>query len=332
MRAVLIEEDANGYRCALKDINEQHLPDGDVTVRVCYSTLNFKDALAITGAASVVRTFPIVPGIDFAGIVEESADDRFKAGDAVLLNGWGAGESHWGGLAEFARVKGDWLVPIPNGLTPRQTMAIGSAGYVAMLCILQLERHGVKPQTGEIVVTGAACGTGCLAVSVLSNLGYQVVAVSSRADRAEFLRNLGAREVLPDENFAEPGNSLAKPRWAGAIDLVGGQTLANVCAMMRYQGVVTCCSGYGGMEFPGNLAPFVQRGVTLVGVESTMCPRPLREIAWQRLASDLPRGNLDAVTDEISLEQVIDAAYGMLDGSHLDRLVVGISPGLDRQS
>jgi acrylyl-CoA reductase (NADPH) len=324
MRAVLIEEDARGYRCALKNINEHFLPDGDVTVRIYYSTLNFKDALAITGSAPVVRTFPIVPGVDFAGIVEESTDARFRVGDPVLLNGWGAGESHWGGLAEFARVKGDWLLPVPHGLTQRQAMAIGSAGYIAMLCVLQLERHGVTPQSGEIVVTGAACGTGSLAISILANLGHHVVAVSSRPEQAEFLRNLGAREVLPDEMYSGPSSPLAKPRWAGAIDVVGGNTLANVCATMRYQGVVTCCGGYGRMEFPGSLAPFVQRAVTLVGVESTMCPRPLREIAWQRLATDLPRGQLDAVTEEISLERVIDAAHDLLSGHRLDRLVVGI--------
>lgn len=324
MRALLIEEDASGYRCGLKELSEHLLPEGEVTVRVEYSALNYKDALALLGAAPVVRSFPLVPGIDFAGIVEESTDPRFRPGDAVLLNGWGAGETHWGGYAERARVKGDWLLPIPKGLTPRQAMAIGTAGYTAMLCILQLERNGILSDSGDVVITGAAGGVGCIAIAIMAKLGYGITAVSGRPEATEFLRDLGACEVLPRTAFSEPGKPLAKPRWAGAIDVVGGHTLANVCAAMRYQGVVTACGRAGSMDFPATVAPFILRAISLIGIDSTLCPRPQREVAWQRLVDDLPRDKLDAITRDIPLAHVIDAASDMLAGRIRGRLVVAI--------
>jgi acrylyl-CoA reductase (NADPH) len=295
-------------------------------VRVEYSTLNYKDALAITGAAPVVRTFPLVPGIDLAGTVEESTDPRYRCGDAVLLNGWGVGEVHWGGLAELARVKGDWLLPVPDGLTARRAMAIGTAGYTAMLCILQLERHGITPSSGEVLVTGAAGGVGSIAVAILAELGFSVVAVSGRPETADFLMSLGASQVLPRDALSEPGKALAKPRWAGAIDVVGGHTLANVCASMRYRGVIAACGRAGSMDFPASVAPFILRGITLAGVDSTMCPVPERREAWARLARNLPSNKLDRITREIPLGAVVGAASEILAGAIQGRLVVAVSP------
>ena len=320
--AVLIERDERPYRASLTALEEGRLPAGDVTVRVEYSTLNYKDALAITGRAPVVRQFPMVPGIDFAGTVEESTDPAYRAGDRVLLNGWGVGESHWGGLAQRARVRGDWLIPLPEAFTPRQSMAIGTAGYTAMLCILALERHGVTPDGGEILVTGAAGGVGSVAVAILAKLKFRVVAVTGRAAEGEYLKHLGAAEILDRALFASPGKPLAKERWAGAIDVVGSQTLVNVCASMRYRGVVTACGLAGGLDFPATVAPFILRGVTLAGVDSVMCPRPDRLRAWRRLSEDLDLDKLELLTEEIGLSQVIDRAAGLLEGRIRGRVVV----------
>jgi len=324
-KAILIDKDEQGYRAAVKDIDDAALPDGNVTVRVAYSTLNFKDGLAITGQSPVVRKFPMVPGIDLAGTVETSSHPDHQAGDAVVLNGWGVGETHWGGLAQRARLNGDWLVPLPAAFTPAQAMAIGTAGYTAMLCVLALQRHGVTPDQGEVLVTGAAGGVGSVAVAVLAKLGYRVVAVTGRPQEADYLTQLGASEVLPRSAFNAPGKPLAKERWAGAVDTVGSHTLANVCASTRYRGVVTACGLAGGMDLPASVAPFILRGVTLVGIDSVMCPRPDRLQAWQRLATDLDLAKLGLITHQISLAEAIPTARKLLDGQVRGRVVVDVN-------
>lgn len=321
-KAVLIERDERPYRASVASLDEARLPAGDVTVRVDYSTLNYKDALAITGRGPVVRQFPMVPGVDLAGVVETSESPAYRAGERVLLNGWGVGEHHWGGLAQLARLKGEWLIPLPEAFTARQAMAIGTAGYTAMLCVMALERHGVTPQSGEILVTGAAGGVGSVAVAVLAKLGFRVVAVTGRPAEAEFLRRLGAAEILDRALYAAPGKPLGKERWAGAIDVVGSHTLANVCASTRYRGIVAACGLAGGMDFPSTVAPFILRGVTLAGVDSVMRPRADRLEAWRRLGEDLDVGKLELLTEEIGLSQAIDRAAGLLEGRIRGRVVV----------
>ena len=324
-KGILIEKDESGYRANVKDIDDAQLPDGNVTVRVGFSTLNYKDGLAITGKGPVVRKFPMVPGIDLAGVVEESAHPDYKAGDAVVLNGWGVGEGHWGGLAQKARLNGDWLVPLPARFTPQQAMSIGTAGYTAMLCVLALERHGVKPGDGEIVVTGAAGGVGSVAIAVLSKLGYSVVAVTGRSDDADYLKQLGAVEILDRSQFSAPGKPLSKERWAGAVDVVGSHTLANICASTRYRGVVTACGLAGGMDFPSTVAPFILRGVTLAGVDSVMAPRAERLEAWRRLAQDLDVARLELMTHEIGLGGAVATAAALLEGKVRGRVVVDVN-------
>jgi acrylyl-CoA reductase (NADPH) len=320
--AVLIERDPPPYRAAIQSLDEARLPAGDVTVRVDYSTLNYKDALAITGKVPVVRQFPMVPGIDFAGTVESSSNPGYKSGDKVILNGWGVGESHWGGLAQIARVKADWLIPLPTTFTARQAMAIGTAGYTAMLCVMALERHGITPDSGEILVTGAAGGVGSVAVAVLSKLGFRVAAATGRPAESDFLKQLGAAEILDRAPFGTPGKPLAKERWAGAIDVVGSHTLVNVCASLRYGGVVAACGLAGGMDFPATVAPFILRGITLAGVDSVMRPRPDRLEAWRRLTHDLDIRKLDLLTEEITLSQVTERAALFLEGRIRGRVVV----------
>ena len=324
-KGILIEKDEAGYRAGIREIDDGQLPDGDVTVRVAYSTLNYKDGLAITGKGPVVRRFPMVPGIDLVGTVEHSDNPEFAVGDAVLLNGWGVGEVHWGGLAQKSRLKGDWLVPLPERFSPQQAMAIGTAGYTAMLCVLALERQGVKPGDGEILVTGAAGGVGSVATAVLARLGYTVVAVSGRAAEADYIRRLGASEVLDRAEFAAPGKPLGKERWAGAVDVVGSHTLANVCASTRYRGVVTACGLAGGMDFPATVAPFILRGVTLVGIDSVMCPRVDRLEAWRRLGSDLDVSKLELISHEIGLAEAIPTASKLIAGEIRGRVIVDVN-------
>jgi acrylyl-CoA reductase (NADPH) len=324
-KGILIEKDEAGYRASLTDLDEAGLPEGDVTVRVSHSTLNYKDALAITGKGPVVRKFPMVPGIDLAGTVEHSTHPDYETGEAVILNGWGVGETHWGGLAQKARMNGNWLVPLPGQFTPQQAMAIGTAGYTAMLCVLTLERHGVTPANGEILVTGAAGGVGSVATAVLTRLGFNVVAVSGRPSEADYLKSLGAVEVLDRAMFATPGKPLGKERWAGAVDVVGSHTLANVCATIKYRGVVTACGLAGGMDFPATVAPFILRGVTLAGIDSVMCPRRERLEAWRRLGSDLDISKLAAISKEVGLSEVMPLAAQLLNGEVRGRVVVDVN-------
>lgn len=324
-KAILIEKDDAGYRASLRELGDAQLPDGDVTVRVSHSTLNYKDGLAITGRGPVVRRFPMVPGVDLAGVVEASGHAGFRAGDRVLLNGWGVGETHWGGLAQKARLNGDWLIPLPERFSPAQAMAIGTAGYTAMLCVDTLARHGVMPDKGEIVVTGAAGGVGGIAVALLARRGYSVVGVTGRPEEAAYIRQLGATAVLERAEFSSPGRPLAHERWAGAVDVVGGHTLANLCASTRYGGVVTACGLAGGMEFPATVAPFILRGVTLAGIDSVMRPRADRLRAWALLAEELDLNTLGLITHEIGLAETIPMATRLLDGQVRGRIVVDVN-------
>ena len=324
-KAIVINKDDAGYRTELIEQDDSQLPEGDVTVRVSHSTLNYKDGLAITGKGPVVRRFPMVPGIDLVGTVEHSESADYKVGDAVVHTGWGVGEVHPGGLAEKARLKGEWLVPLPAAFTPTQAMAIGTAGFTAMLCVMALERHGVTPDKGEVLVTGAAGGVGSVAVSVLSKLGYTVVAVSGRPEETDFLKELGASEVLDRAAFSQPAKPIAKERWAGAIDVVGSHTLANVCSQMKYRGVVAACGLAGGMDFPATVAPFILRGVTLAGVDSVMCPRDERIAAWNRLARDLDASKLEMISREIGLSEAIAVAGQLLEGKVRGRVIVDIN-------
>jgi acrylyl-CoA reductase (NADPH) len=324
-KGILIEKDDAGYRSVLTELDEADLPSGDVTIQVKYSTLNYKDALAITGKGPVVRKFPMVPGVDMVGTVEESSHAEYVVGDAVILNGWGVGEVHWGGLAEKARLKGDWLVPLPAAFTPQQAMAIGTAGYTAMLCVMALERHGITPNKGEILVTGAGGGVGGVAVALLSKLGYRVVGVTGRKKEADYIKSLGAIDVLDREEFTSPGKPLGKERWAGAVDVIGGIVLANICASTRYGGVVTACGLAGSMDFPATVAPFILRGVTLAGIDSVMCPRAQRLEAWERLGRDLDLEKLKSIANVIGLTESINYAETLMAGKLRGRVVVDIS-------
>jgi acrylyl-CoA reductase (NADPH) len=323
-KAILIEKADPGQKVGLVAFDEADLMEGDVTVRVEWSTVNYKDGLAVTGQAPVVRRFPMIPGVDFAGTVESSRHPEWKAGDRVVLNGWGLGETHLGAYAEKARVKGDWLVPLPAGMQPRDAMAIGTAGYTAMLAVMALERHGVRPQRGPIVVTGAAGGVGSVAVALLARLGYQVIASTGRIGEADYLKSLGAAEIIPRHELAATPRPLGKERWAGAIDAVGSATLANVLSMTKYGGAVAACGLAGGMDLPGSVAPFILRAVSLIGIDSVMCPRPLRMEAWKRLATELDRSKLASMTSEIGLADVTEKAPLILKGEVRGRIVVKI--------
>lgn len=326
--AVFIDQVEGEYTASMSTVSADQLPAGDVLVDVAYSTLNYKDALAITGDSSVVRNIPMVPGIDFSGIVVESAHQDFSRGDRVVLNGWGVGEKHWGGLAEQARVNGDWLVRLPSQISLRQAMAIGTAGYTAMLCVLALERHGVSPESGEVVVTGAAGGVGSVATTLLAARGFDVAAVTGRTSEADYLRSLGASSVVDRAELSGKVRPLAKERWAAGIDVVGSTVLANVLSSIKYSGVVAACGLAGGMDLPTTVAPFILRGVTLVGIDSVMCPHRERLAAWERLADDLDFAKLEAITTEVPLEEVIATAPRLLDGQVRGRIVVPIQPEL----
>jgi acrylyl-CoA reductase (NADPH) len=323
-RGILITKDDAGYKTAFQTVDEAVLPAGDVTVQVEWSTLNYKDALAITGKSPVVRRFPMVPGIDFAGTVLESTNAAWQAGDKVILNGWGVGETHCGGLAEVARVKGEWLLALPNSFTTRQAMAIGTAGYTAMLCVLALEKHGIAPPDGEILVTGANGGVGSVAIALLAKLGYTVVASTGRSAEADYLKALGASQVIDRSELSAPGKPIGKERWAGVIDTVGSHTLANACASTQYRGAVAACGLAGGMDFPATVAPFILRGLTLYGIDSVMAPLKVRQEAWQRLSRDLDITRLEAITREIGLSQAIAVATELLDGKVRGRVVVDV--------
>lgn len=322
---LLTRSEEAGLACALTELDEAQLPEGEVLVQVAYSTLNYKDGLAITGKAPVVRSWPMVPGIDFAGTVLDSSDARYKPGDQVLLNGWGVGETHWGGLAQKARVKADWLVPLPQGLDARQAMAIGTAGYTAMLCVMALQAQGVTPDQGAVLVTGANGGVGSLAIVLLARHGFAVHASTGRLHEAEHLKRLGAAELVDRTSLNAPGKPLQKERWAAAIDSVGSHTLANVCASVRYGGVVAACGLAQGMDFPATVAPFILRGVTLAGVDSVMAPYARRVQAWQRLASELPLDALADNTVEIGLGEAPTMAARLLEGQVRGRVVVNVN-------
>ena len=324
-KGILINKDDAGYRAALQEIDEAQLPDGDVTVKVEWSTLNYKDGLALTGKLPVVRRFPMVPGIDFAGTVSASSHAKWQVGDQVVLNGWGVGETHWGGLAQMARVRGDWLVPLPTAFSARQAMAIGTAGYTAMLCVLALERHGIKPADGEILVTGANGGVGSVAIALLARLGYQVVASTGRAAEEAHLKALGAAAIIDRNELSAPGKPLGTERWAGVVDAVGSHTLANACATTRYRGAVAACGLAQGMDFPSSVAPFILRGITLYGIDSVMAPLAMRLQAWERLAKDLDIAKLDAISHEIGLNEVIAMGAELLEGKVRGRLVVDVN-------
>jgi acrylyl-CoA reductase (NADPH) len=322
---IVIEKDAEGYRASVMEMSEDRLPAGDVTVRVEYSTLNYKDGLAITGKGPVVRSFPMVPGIDFAGVVEQSEHPEFKPGDRVVLNGWGVGEVHWGGLAQRARVKGDWLIALPQRFSAKQAMAIGTAGYTAMLCVMALERQGIEADMGPVLVTGANGGVGSFAVAILAKLGYKVVASTGRLTEAEYLKRLGATELIDRKELSEPGKPLQKERWAAAIDTVGSHTLANVCAQIRYGGGVAACGMAQGMDLPASVAPFILRGVTLLGIDSVMRPREDRLAAWDRLAVDVHGPILDDVATEVTLRNAVEAAAQLLRGEIRGRVIVDVN-------
>ena len=323
-RALLLEKDEAGFRCAVRSLDESRLPAGDVLIRVEHSTLNYKDALAISNASPVVRSWPMVAGIDGAGTVIESSHPRWKAGDRVVHNGWGLGETRWGCLAERARVPGDGLVRLPEAFTTRQAMAIGTAGYTAMLCVLALERHGVAPGAGEVLVTGATGGVGSVAVALLAKLGHAVVAATGKAGEADYLQRLGARSLIARAELSAAGKPLQKERWAGVVDAVGSQTLANALAQTRYGGCVAACGLAGGTDLPSTVMPFILRGVTLAGIDSVMAPLALREQAWQRLALDLDPALLETMTEEITLEQASARAAHLLASRVRGRLVIAL--------
>ena len=321
MKAIYLTKDPE-FRAQVAELQESQLPAGSVKLRVEYSTINYKDGLAITNASPIVRTWPMVAGIDGAGVVEESDYPAWRPGDRVILNGWGAGEVYWGCLAQKASLKGEWLVKLPDALTSRQAMAIGTAGYTAMLCVLALERHGVRAGDGSVLVTGATGGVGSVAVALLARLGHRVVASSGKAEQADYLRQLGAAEVIDRAELAAPGKPLQKERWTAAVDAVGSQTLANALAQTRYGGVVAACGLAQGHDLPATVMPFILRGVTLAGVDSVMAPIERRREAWSRLAGDLDAATLDAITEEVGLAEADDKARALLQGQVRGRIVV----------
>ena len=322
--ALLIEKTDDGQNAGFARLKLGDLMDGDVVVRVSHSTINYKDGLALTGKAPVVRRWPMVPGIDFAGIVETSDHAEFKAGDRVVINGWGLGETHYGGYAQMARVKGDWLVPLPEVFSAAQAMAIGTAGYTAMLCVLALERNGVMPDMGPVLVTGAAGGVGSVAVAILAKLGYTIIASTGRESEADYLKGLGASEIIARAELSEPGRPMGKERWAGAVDVAGSHTLANVIAQTMYGGTVAACGLAQGLDLKASVAPFILRGVTLAGIDSVMAPKTIRLQAWQRLSQDLPLNKLDQFTETRPLKDALALAPDILAGKVRGRIVLEV--------
>lgn len=323
-RALRIDKGDAGQTVSAVDFDEAELMDGDVVVHVSHSTVNYKDGLAITGKSPVVRRFPMIPGIDFAGKVTASTNADFAIGDEVVLNGWGVGETHLGGYAEVARVPGEWLVPLPDGLTPADAMAVGTAGYTAMLCVMALERHGVTPERGPVLVTGAAGGVGSVAVALLAKLGYEVVASTGRVEEADYLRTLGATRILPREELSAPSKPLQKEIWGGVVDSVGSVPLANALAQTKSGGAVAACGLAAGMDLPTSVAPFILRGVSLLGINSVTVPKPIRIEAWDRIAKDLDRDKLKAITKTIGFDDIIPTAKDIIDGKVRGRVVVEI--------
>ncbi|MCR4267361.1 MDR family oxidoreductase [Nitratireductor sp. ZSWI3] len=322
-QAVLISRDEDKNQSVdWVELSEDDLMEGDVTVAVEATTVNYKDGLAITGKAPVVRRFPLVPGIDFAGTVTRSSHPDWKEGDKVILNGWGVGETHYGAYAERARVKGEWLVPLPDGMSARDAMAVGTAGYTAMLCVMALERHGIVPERGPVVVTGAAGGVGSVAVALLAGLGHHVIASTGRPEEAGYLRELGAAEIIGRDELSGPARPLGKERWAGGVDAVGSHTLANVLSMTSYGGAVAACGLAQGMDLPSSVAPFILRGVSLLGVDSVMAPKALRLEAWRRIATELDHAKLAAISNVVPFKEVIAAARDIIDGKIRGRVVV----------
>lgn len=322
-KAILVSRDAEKKQSvAVTDLTEADLMEGDVTVAVEATTVNYKDGLAITGKAPVIRRWPLVPGIDFAGTVISSSHADWRKGDKVILNGWGVGETHFGAYAGRARVKGDWLVPLPDGMSPHDAMAVGTAGYTAMLCVIALQRHGIVPDRGPVVVTGAAGGVGSVAVSILSSLGYHVIASTGRNAESPYLIDLGAAEVISRDELAQPAKPLAKERWAGGVDAVGSHTLANVLSMTSYGGAVAACGLAGGMDLPTSVAPFILRGVCLLGIDSVMAPKAVRMEAWRRLGTDLDHQKLASLSTTIGFDDIVGAAHDIVEGKIRGRVVV----------
>ncbi|MEJ2621743.1 MAG: oxidoreductase [Candidatus Thiodiazotropha sp.] len=325
-KGILIDNQNDNYTATIADIDESQLPPGDVSIDVEFSSINYKDALAISGKSPVVRRFPMVPGIDLVGTISQTTHEDYQTGDRVILNGWGVGEKHWGGLAQKARVNGDWLVRVPKSLQPKEAMAIGTAGYTAMLCVLALERNGITPNKGEILVTGASGGVGSVAIAVLAKLGYSIIAMSGKHQtESDFLIGLGAAEVISSDQLSQPAKPLAKERWVGVVDVVGSQVLANACASTHYGGVVTACGLAGGMDFPATVAPFILRGVSLIGIDSVMCPKQIRQQAWDRLQQDLDLTKLNNIAEEIGLSEVIATTDDLLARKIRGRRIVDVN-------
>lgn len=324
-RAIRLTKQDKSVACELANLTEADLMDGDVTVAVDYSTVNYKDGLAITGKAPIARVSPLIPGIDFAGTVESSSNAKFKKGDRVILNGYGVGEGHHGGYAQKARVPGEWLVKSPETISAAHAMAIGTAGYTAMLCVMALEKGGITTNSGDVLVTGAAGGVGSVAIALLSKLGYRVIASTGRAEEAPYLKSLGAAEIIDRKELSEPGRPLGKERWAGVVDAVGSHTLVNALAQTKYDGVVAACGLAQGMDLPGSVAPFILRGITLHGIDSVMAPMARREEAWSRLARDLDMNKLDAMTNRAVLKDVLTLAEDVIAGKIRGRVVVDVN-------
>lgn len=324
-KAILINKQDGAQSVQLVDVDDAQLPAAPVTVRVEFSTINYKDGLAISGKSPVVRKFPMVPGIDFAGVVESSQSDAWRAGDRVLLNGWGVGEGHWGGLAQKARVNAEWLQRVPDRFTNKQAMAIGTAGYTASLCVEALVKNGLTPDRGEVLVTGASGGVGSVAIALLAHAGYKVVASTGKANEADYLKALGASQIIDRNDLSQPGKPLQKERWAAVVDSVGSHTLVNACAQTRYRGLVAACGLAQGIDFPASVAPFILRSVSLLGIDSVMAPKEVRQPAWDRLARDLDTAALDRITTVVGLAEAIDSAQDIMAGKIRGRVVVDVN-------